>query len=199
MQSCRINVLDDFLDWCREKGIETVIVYGLSEDNLNRPKTELHALFKLYEKRIYKYLKDPRIHDNKVRIEIHSTNPESLPLSLKNAMKKIKDATKNYTKYCVKILLAWSAQKEILHALGRAYNFARKGLPLPDLKDFLIVKEYPDLVIRTGGQRRISDFLSIQLRYSEIYVINKFLPACTREDWERAFEWFNNVKRNFGK
>jgi undecaprenyl diphosphate synthase len=193
------DVLEDFLDWAREKNIKTVIVYGLSEDNLNRPKEELQALFALFEERFRKFLNDRKIHENEVRIEFYSTNPLALPNSLKDVIKQLKNATKNYAKYCLKILLAWSAQKEICRALYRAYELARKGLPLPDFKKLLVVKDYPDLVIRTGGESRISDFLSIQLRYSEIYVINKYFPACTREDWEKALEWFNSRERRFGK
>jgi len=194
-----VKVLEDFLDWCREKGIKTVIIYGLSEDNLKRPPHELHALFSLYERNLRKALNDKKIHEHKVRVEIYSTNSKALPTSLKEAIKEIMKATRNYAKYCIKILLAWSAQKEIFHALKKVYNFARKGLPLPDLKEFLMVKDYPDLVIRTGGEMRISDFLSVQLRYSEIYVIDKYFPACTREDWERALNWFMNRERRFGR
>lgn len=193
------DVLEDFLSWAREKNIKTVIVYGLSEDNLNRPKEELEALFKLQEERCYKFLNDPKIHENQVRIEFYSTNPLVLPTSLRDAIKKLRNATKNYARYCLKILLAWSAQKEIFRAIYKAYEFARKGLPLPDLTQFLMIKDYPELVIRTGGESRISDFLSVQLRYSEIYVINKYFPACTREDWEKALEWFNSRERRFGK
>jgi undecaprenyl diphosphate synthase len=193
------DVLEGFLDWAREKNIKTVIIYGLSEDNLNRPKEEVQALFALFEERFYKFLNDPKIHENKVRIEFYSTNPLALPASLKDVIKKLRNATKNYAKYCIKILLAWSAQKEIFRALYKAYEFARKGLPLPDLRKVLMVKDYPELVIRTGCESRISDFLSVQLRYSEIYVVNKYFPACTREDWENALKWFNSRERRFGK
>jgi tritrans,polycis-undecaprenyl-diphosphate synthase [geranylgeranyl-diphosphate specific] len=193
------DVLEDFLDWCLERGIKNVVIYALSEDNLRRSREELMALFKLYEQRFYKALKDPKIHKNKVRIEVLSTSPEALPTSLLDAIGKIMEATKQYAKHCVKILLAWSAQKEIFQALAKAYEFARKNLPLPNPQSLLLVRDYPDLVIRTGGEQRISDFLSVQLRYSEIYTINKLFPACNRGDWNKALRWFESRQRRFGR
>jgi tritrans,polycis-undecaprenyl-diphosphate synthase [geranylgeranyl-diphosphate specific] len=191
------DVIEDFLDWCKEKGIKTVIVYGLSEDNLHRPRKELKALFKLYEERIYKL--EPKAHKNRMKVEVLSTNSRVLPLPLKEAIRKIEGATANYAKYCLKILLAWSAQKEIIQAMYKAYEVARKGLPLPDIRRFLAVKDYPDLVIRTSGESRISDFLSVQLKYAELYIIDKNFPACTRKDWDKALEWFESRGRRFGK
>lgn len=193
------EVLDNCLDFFRKKGVKETIVYGLSEDNLNRPKEELKDLFKLYEQKVNKFLRDERIHKDQVKIEFLSTSPEMLPISLKDVIKELSDVTKNYTKYVIKILLAWSAQKEIAKVMAKAYELARKGLPLPDINKLLIVNSYPDLIIRTGEYVRLSDFLSIQAKYSEIYVINKLFPDCTIKDFERAYNWYSKQKKNFGK
>jgi len=193
------EVLRGCLDFFRKKGVKEVIIYGLSEDNLKRPKEEIQGLFELYEREAERFLGDKSIHENEIKIEFLSTNPEALPKSLRDVISKLTDATKGYSRYVVRILLSWSAQHEIARAAYKAYEIARKGLPLPDIQKLLLVKSSPDLIIRTGEQSRMSDFLTIQSRYSEIYFTSKLFPEMSENDFKQAYDWFFKQESNIGR
>ena len=191
------ETLRDFLDFCSKKGVSTVIVYALSEENLGRSKDELEELFTVYQEEFQRYLDtDSEAHRKQIRFEFYSTKPDALPTSLKDVMNQLMEATKAYTNYCIKILIAWSAQHEFLKACLKA---ARKLTRPLKIESLLIVKDNPDLIIRTGRYQRLSGFLSIQTQYSEIYFIKKLFPECTEEDWETALSWYHEQERKFGR
>lgn len=91
--------------------------------------------------------------------------------------------------------MAWSAQHEFLNACLKA---VRKLKPIK-IEFLLIVKDKPDLIIRTGHYQRLSDFLSVQAQYSELYFIKKLFPECIEEDWEAALTWYHTQKRKYGR
>lgn len=188
------ETLRKFLDFCSRKDVSTVIVYALSEGNLRRSRDELEELFAVYQEEFRKYL-NPDTHRKQVRFQFYSTQPDALPASLKEVMNQLMRATEAYTKYCVKVLMAWSAQHELLNACSKAI---RERTPFK-IESLLMVKDKPDLVIRTGHYQRLSDFLSVQAQYSELYFIRKLFPECTEEDWEAALTWYDAQKRNFGR
>ncbi len=188
------ETLRKFLDFCSKKDVSTIIVYALSESNLRRSRDELEELFTVYQEEFRKYL-NPDAHRKQVRFQFYSTQPDALPASLKEVMNQLTETTKAYTKYCVKVLMAWSAQHEILNACLKA---ARKLNP-SKIESLLTIKEKPDLIIRTGHYQRLSDFLSVQAQYSELYFIKKLFPECTEEDWEAALTWFHTQRRKFGR
>jgi len=190
------ETLRKFLNFCSENGVSTVIVYALSEGNLRRSKGELEELFTVYQEDFQKYLNpNSEAHRKQVRFLFYSTQPEVLPNSLREVMNQLMEATKAYTKYCVKVLMAWSAQHEFLNACLKA---VRKLTPVK-IETLLTVKDKPDLILRTGGYQRLSDFLSVQAQYSELYFIEKLFPECTEEDWEVALDWYHAQKRKFGR
>lgn len=90
--------------------------------------------------------------------------------------------------------MAWSAQHEFLNACLKA---SRE--PESEMKSLLMIDIEPDPIIRTGNLQRLSDFLSIQARYSELYFIKKLFPECTEQDWEAAFSWYHAQERKFGR
>jgi len=190
------ETLRDFLSFCSEKDVSTVIVYALSEGNLKRSGDELKELFTVYEEEFRKHLSpNSDTHRKQVRFQFYSTQPNVLPMSLKEVMNQLTEATKAYTKRCVKILMAWSAQHEFLNA---CLKVARKRTP-SKIDSFLMVKDKPDIIIRTGGYQRLSDFLSVQAQYSELYFIKKLFPECIKEDWEAALAWYHAQRRKFGR
>lgn len=190
------ETLRKFLSFCSQKGISTIIVYALSEGNLKRPVDELGELFTVYEEEFRKYLsQNSEAHQNQVRFQFYSTQPDALLPSIKEVMNQLADATKAYTKYYVKVLMAWSAQHEFLNACLKA---SRKQIPLK-IDSLLMMKDRPELITRTGGFQRLPDFLSVQAQYSELYFIRKLFPECTEDDWEAALAWYQTQKRKFGQ
>ncbi|MFH1327265.1 MAG: polyprenyl diphosphate synthase [Candidatus Bathyarchaeota archaeon] len=189
------ETLRDFFDFCSRKHISTGIIYALSEDNLNRTVDELKELFTVYEEQFLKYLHpDSEAHRRRVRFTFYSTQPNMLPTSLKAVMRQLTKATKAYTNHHLKILMAWDARHELLNA---CLKVARK--PRSKMESFLMVKDKPNLIIRTGHHQRLSGFLSVQARYSELYFIKKLFPECIEEDWKNALSWYSAQQKKFGR
>lgn len=182
----------DFMDYCSEKNIKNIIVYALSADNFLR--SNIGELLKFEEEKLIEAMNDERIHKNKIKMEVVTTEEDKMPKSMVGTMKAVYDATKDYGKHCLKLLIGYSAQKEIVRSLA-------KGLPkgTKDMISGLMVKEEVDLVVRSGGVQRLSDFLPIQTRYSELYFFDKLWPAVTRSDFDDAVNFYYTQKRNFGK
>lgn len=190
-----VETLKTFLDFCFQKDVSHVIVYALSEDNLKRPKEKLEEVFAFYEKEFRKYLdSNSEVHQKQINFQFYSTRREVLPVSLREVMDQLTEATKAYTRHRVVFLMAWSAQHEFLNACLKASSG-----PQSERKSLLMVDVEPDLIIRTGNLQRLSDFLSIQARYSELYFIKKLFPECTEQDWEAAFSWYHAQERKFGR
>jgi undecaprenyl diphosphate synthase len=189
-----VETLRTFLDFCSQKDVSHVIVYALSEDNLKRPKEKLEEVFALYEKEFRKYLdSNSEVHKKQINFQFYSTRREVLPVSLRKVMDQLIEATKAYTRHRVVFLMAWSAQHEFLNACSKT---SRE--PESEMKSLSMIDVEPDLIIRTGNFQRLSDFLSIQARYSELYFIKKLFPECTEQDWETAFSWYHAQERKFG-
>ncbi|MCP8310904.1 MAG: polyprenyl diphosphate synthase [Candidatus Methylarchaceae archaeon HK02M2] len=190
-----VETLGMFLDFCFRNDVSHVIVYALSEDNLKRPKKKLEEVFDLYEKEFRKYLdSNSEVHQKQINFQFYSTQREVLPVSLREVMDQLTEATKAYTRHCVVFLMAWSAQHEFLNACLKAFRE-----PESEMKSLLMVDVEPDLIIRTGNLQRLSDFLSIQARYSELYFIEKLFPECIEQDCETAFSWYHAQERKFGR
>ena len=189
------KTLRDFLDFCSQKHISTVIIYALSEDNLKRTKDELEELFTVYTEEFRKcLLPDSETHRKQIRFTFYSTQPNVFPPSLKKVMRQLTKTTKAYINYHAKFLMAWDARHEFLNACLKA---AKK--PRSKMESLLMVKDKPDLIIRAGHYQRLSSFLSVQALYSELYFIKKPLPECTEKDWENALTWYNTQQKKFGR
>ena len=181
----------DFTDFCIENKVKKMIIWSLSAENFKRKSIE--KLLKFEEQKIKDIVTDERIHKNEIRVEVLSTEMNKLPKSMKETIKMVYDATNDYTKYCLKLLLGYSAQNEIIQMMAK---------PLPkkikDVVNYLLITDKPDLVIRTGLESRTSGFLPLQTAYSEWYHVNCLWPEIQRENFEEAFDWYHQQKRNFG-
>ena len=178
------KVMEKFLDYCNKRiDVEEVIIFCLSEENLNRPQIELKPLWKLYERYLKRYLKNKE--KNKIRIRVLSTAPNGIPNNLWELCKKITSETKSYTKKCLTLLLNWSAENEILK------HFKLNGK--------LICDSHPHMIIRTAGERRISNFLLAQTAYTELIFEDKFFPDCDVPDFARWFDEFYSRNKRHGE
>lgn len=184
--------------------IECLTVYVFSKENWGRSATEVSFLMNLFDKCLDKYLK--KFHKEGVKIKFLG-NFERINLSLQKKMQEIEEKTKNNTKLTFNICLSYSGREEIVDATKKiCQDVMDKKLDI-DLLDDEIFKRYlynpfvpyPDLIIRTGGELRLSNFLLWEAAYSEFYTTKTFWPAFDKKSLDDALENFNNRKRNFGK
>ncbi len=195
----------DVLDWCLDLGVDEVTAYALSTENLqNRGSLEIRTLLTLFSKQAQSMLDSDRIHKKKVRIRIcgdldylRSAGGKDLGGKLLANLKKLEDATKNYDGVTLNLALAYGGRQEILNAANLA---AKAGLPLNEenIKKNLWIQSYPDLVIRTS-EHRLSNFLTWQSAYSEIYFVEKLWQEFGKNDLENILSDYKSKERRFGR
>jgi undecaprenyl diphosphate synthase len=185
-------------DLCREIGIHYATFYAFSTENKKRPKDEVEALLKLFDE----YLDDIREMDSKnVRLRfIGDLNFFSDSTRIK--MLEAENATKDNTGFTCCLALNYGGRDEILHAVRRLVT---EGCNLSALNeetfgDFLYTKDMPDvdLVIRTGGEQRLSNFLIWQAAYAEYVYTDVLFPDFGKKDLEKALTEFAERNRRFG-
>jgi tritrans,polycis-undecaprenyl-diphosphate synthase [geranylgeranyl-diphosphate specific] len=195
-----------FLEWTSEhKDIAEVSIYLLSEENFKRPVEELQKLYDLYEDELTKLIKREKIHRDRVRINVVSTDIKAIPRNLVNLFKRLRNETEGYGNKVLNLLVGYTGQSEILKSVSSPLNRLKNllfGLSELDLKRGLGVRTPCDLVIRTGEESEErearSGFLLWQSAYSEYYHINKFFPDVTLQDFNAAWDFFKNARRRKG-
>ncbi len=195
-----------FIEWCIDReDISEITVYALSEENFKRPAIELGKLYKLYEEELTKLINKEKLHRNRVRINVISTNMKPVPKSLARLCRRIRAETKDYENKALNMLIGYTGQSEILGAISTPFNRVKNllfGLSEKDLKNGLKVKTPCDFILRTGIEEKErearSGFLLWQSAYAEYYHINKFFPEVIEEDFNKAWDYFQGTRRRKG-
>ncbi len=186
--------MKDFLKWCLEgKDVNEVSVYALSTENLKRGKEELNYLWKIYTAELSNLLADPTIKKNDVKVNIVGDSSLWIP-EVKDLVEKVTKATEQHKTRKLNILLAYGAQFEINSIFHNLNGHRPKSID-----EMLMVKEPLDLLIRTGGQRRMSNFLLYQSAYAELYFTDTLWPEFSKQEFQKAVDWYWEQQKNFGK
>ena len=193
-----------FLNWCRELDIKEITLYCFSMQNFNRPKKEFDYIMSVFEKAFKDLLKDKDVHTYKVRINFIG-RCYLLPKNIQKLIKKAVDLTKDYDNYRVNIAIAYGGREEIIDAVKKiAEKINNKKLKITEIneKTFaenLYLDREPDLIIRTGGDRRTSNFLPWQSIYSEWFFLEKMWSEFEKQDFINVIEEYKKRDRRFGK
>ena len=198
--------IEEVLDWCFELEIPNLTVYAFSTENFHRERDEVDTLMTLCKHELEKASKDSRIHKNQVRIRVIG-HLESLPEGIAESARYVMEKTKDYDKYSFNIALAYGGREEIIHAIQKIADDVKKGdLNIEDIKEPLVSKYLytngipdPDIVLRTSGEERISNFLLWQLAYSELYFSDVYWPAFQKRDFLKAIRTCQQRQRRYGK
>lgn len=198
--------LEEVLEWCLELGIKILTVYAFSTENFKRSRKELDILFRLFKQAMEDTCHDERIHKNGVRVNVMG-KLELLPEDIRDAAKKLMEKTRNYKNYVLNIALAYGGRQEIVDAIREIARKVREGKINPEDVDERTVSSHlytkdvpdPDLILRTSGEERISNFLLWQLAYSELYFADVYWPAFKKEDFLRAILTYQQRKRRYGR
>ena len=185
-------------------GVKHLTLFAFSKENWGRPKLEISTIMKLLANSILKYKKN--LIDNDVKLNtIGDLN--DLPLDSKNAIEEVKKITNKNKNITLTIALSYSSKWEIINAIKKITNDCLNNKINAKNINEKLVNSYlctynlpePDLLIRTGGEKRISNFLLWQLAYSELYFCEKNWPDFEEEDYFKAIIEFQNRERRFGK
>jgi undecaprenyl diphosphate synthase len=188
---------------CREAGIAVLSLYAFSRENWNRPKWEVKALMQL----LSRYLKSEigEFIKNGIALRIMG-NLERLPEKLQSQLLSAIDQTKENTAMILNVAISYSGREEILKAVRQiAESVRERTLSIDDISEktfesFLYTQGLPDpdLLIRTSGEYRLSDFLIYQMAYTEIYITPTLWPDFRKKHLLTAIQEFNKRERRFG-
>jgi len=198
------KTFEKFINWCLELNIPQISAYVLSTENLNRPKREVNEILRLLKEYLDKLENEKKDIFDKYKVKIRFCGDfRRLPKSLVKIMNRIMRRTEKYDKKILNILIAYGGKYELTKAIKNiAEKILKSGrirITKKDIEENLLISGDVDLVIRTGGNYRLSNFLLWQTAYAEIYVTKTLWPDFKKRNLIKAIEWFNNVKRNFGK
>lgn len=184
-------------------GINYLTVYAFSTENWARPKDEVDALMKLLRNYMKTCLKTAEKNRMCVRI---IGDKSGIPDDIVNTINKLEEATKNNDGLHFQVALNYGSQDEMLRAMNNILNDTQNGvregkITKEEFETYLDTKGIPapDLLIRTSGEQRLSNFLLWQLAYSEFYFTQKHWPDFTKEELLKAVEAYNKRNRRFGK
>ena len=189
---------------CGELDVQILTLYTFSSENWNRPQTEVSALMKLLVNSLRREVKD--LIKNNVRFTVIGDINE-LESNVKNELLDSIQKTKNNTGLNLNLALSYGSRKEILFAVKQLAEKVANGeintkqIDEPLFSQMLYTRDIPDpdLLIRTGGEFRLSNFLLWQIAYTEIHVTDIFWPAFGKEELMTAIYEYQNRERRFGK
>ena len=191
--------IEDILDWSKELGIKELTLFCFSTENFNRDKIEVKYLFDLFRNRINDLMNDARIHENKVRIRIIG-RIDLFPKDMQKKMQEIMEKTRGYDKFKLNLCMAYGGRQEIVDAVRKivAGNIKPESIDEELLSKNMYLESCPDLLIRPGGEKRLSNFLTWESIYSELFFLDKLWPEMTKEDLADIIKEFKKRERRFG-
>ena len=173
--------------------IPVVTFYVFSSENWKRPKKEISFLFKLISNYFSKEIKSVMSQGIKINIigEMNKLSPE-----VKKILKKTMHLTKKNKKILVNLAINYGSKNEILNAIKKT----KKKINLKNFEKNLFTKNipHPDILIRTGGHQRLSNFMLWQLAYAELFFLKKLWPDFNSRDLKKVINQYKQSKRNFG-
>ena len=190
-----VNTVKKIVDASIKLNIPIVTFYVFSSENWNRPAREIKYLFKL----IYQYFKSElkNIVKNNIKINILGRN-KKLPTKIKQILNKITKLTNNNKKIIVNLAINYGSKNEIIDSLKKI-KLNKLNINENSINKFLYTRlPFPDILIRTGGQKRLSNFMLWQLAYTELFFLEKLWPDFNKNDLKTILKKYYKIKRNFG-
>lgn len=185
--------IEEFTEWCLDyPEIKRISIFALSTENISRSPKEVEELWRIYKHYLKKLATSDHIKENGVQIKVLGNDGLWQP-DMRELVKEVISTTKHYSKHILNIMLAYGSRLEINNAVKAVIT-----KPMETIDRFLLVKEPLDLIIRTGQQRRLSNFMLYQASYAEIYFSDTLWPDFTREEFDKIMKWYHRQQKKFG-
>ncbi len=189
--------LKEFIIWVKEAKIKNLIVYAFSTENWKRDKLEIGMLIKLLGKMLEQ---SDEFKKEGIKITFIGQK-ERFSDKIINCIHKMEDETKDCNTIHIMIALSYGGRAEIVHAVNSLLQEGAKNISEEIFSGYLWTKGIPDpdMIIRTGGERRLSNFLSWQSVYSEMFFVDTYWPSFTKKEFEDILFKYGEIKRRKGK
>lgn len=196
--------LTQVLEWCKEYTIKELTLYTFSMQNFSRAKDEVDYIMNLFREYFDKFIKDKTFEKNKIKVTIIGRR-HLFPQDIQESMAKLEDKTKNYHDYILNFAMGYGSREELVDAFqALAKKIENKTLSSKQITEEMInqslyISDAPDLLIRTGGEKRLSNFLLWQCSYTELFFIDSFWPEFSKQEFISIIKAFTERQRRFGK
>ncbi|MBW4654326.1 MAG: isoprenyl transferase [Kaiparowitsia implicata GSE-PSE-MK54-09C] len=198
-----VDTLKDLLRCCKDWGIKALTAYAFSTENWGRPLEEVDFLMTLFERVLRKELREMQAEEVQIRF---AGNLAALPASLRLEIDRSMEATRHNQGIVFTVATNYGGRQEIINACRAIAHQVQQGTLQPDAVDEALFEQHlytagnsdPDLLIRTSGEMRVSNFLLWQLAYSEFYVTDTLWPDFDRTEFHQALCAFQQRDRRFG-
>ena len=199
------ETVEALLEWAREIGVQTMTLYAFSTENFERPDEEVAMLMELFAQRLAGLATDKRIFDNGVRVRVLGRT-EMLPDDVLAAIRLVESATEDFEDFRLNFCIAYGGRQEILDAFQKILLKVERGeLKREEINEQVFGEHLytggddPDLIIRTGGESRLSNFLLYQAAYSELFFTDVHFPSFRKVDFLRVIRAYQQRLRRFGR
>jgi len=210
-----IDKIKEVIEWLKEKDIKELTIWGFSTENFNREEKEKNTIWKLLREKLDELIEEYKKRDDERKKEIKICffgHLEKIPEEVREKCYELQKLTDNNGKYRLNILLAYGGKSEIVYAINKAID--QKILELKskeeqdndgyyikeeEIENNLMIKNPVDLLIRTGGEKRLSGYLLWQSSYSELAFCDKLWPEFTKDDLDEILNDFYSRERRFGR
>ena len=197
-----VDNICDLAPYILDKGVKVLSVYAFSIENFKRTQNEVDYLMDIFVKTFNK--KFEKLHKENIKI-VFSGRREPLREDVLKAMDKIVEKTKNNQKGILNICLNYGGRQEIIDGMKKLFNDLKEDkIKIEEIDDNYFYKymyqDLPpiDLLIRTSGEQRLSNFMLYQMSYAEMYFSNLYFPDFNKEEFEKAIDIYNKRDRRFG-
>ena len=190
-----LDVIEIIIKEAIKFNIKYLTLFAFSTENWKRPKKEINFLFKLLESFLSKRLND--LHYQNIKIKF--IGKKNFSVKLNKLLKETEIKTNKNTKLQINLALNYGSKLELVQSFKKLIK-KKQIISEKNISDNLYTQNIPDpdLLIRTGNTRRLSNFLLWQLAYSEIYFVKKLWPSFHKKDFKAIIKDFKNIKRNYG-
>ena len=198
------TTVKEITEGCAELGVKNLTLYAFSTENWNRPKIEVQTLMKLLISSLKKEIKT--LQKNNVKLNAIG-NLKALPANVYSELTDVIEITKNNDKLTLTLALSYGSREELINTIKQISIKVKNNIISPEKIDESVINEHlytqnlpeVDLLIRTGGEQRISNFLLWQIAYTELYFTNVFWPDFTKQHLYEAIINYQQRERRFGK
>jgi tritrans,polycis-undecaprenyl-diphosphate synthase [geranylgeranyl-diphosphate specific] len=195
----------DLLDWCKRFRIRGVVLYAFSVENFSRPRSEIDEIMKLMKQGFDELASDPLISREGIRVRVIGRK-NLLPEEVQQSIRTVEDISRDNDAYDLTFAIAYGGRDEIIDACRSIAAKVRSGMLEPSAIDEETVSNHlyaaiddPDLIIRTSGEQRLSNFLPWQSVYSELHFTSTFWPAFRYIDFLRSLRAYQRRDRRIGR
>jgi len=199
------DILEQVLDWWEDIGSKVLTVYAFSTENLKRSSEEVNFLLSKMAEELNRLVEEPRIHKTRTRVRVIG-DLSLLTEDVRKAAVRLTERTKNYSDRSFNLAIGYGGRQEIINGIKKLAEDVKEGkidsskINEELFSKYLYTGELPDpnLIIRTSGEERISNFLLWQAAYSELYFTDVYWPEFSKRQFMRAIEEYQLRKRRYG-